>query len=104
MTHLALRSGEACTSDDAISCGAAAAPLPPAADGSIRQLRAAEYAGHPDCASKRVSPYNGRAVHVDPTEPNLKAPRYTRLKLRYDQPLSIRTCAGFNSNLLKFCF
>ena len=33
-------------------------------------------------------PPQGRAVHVGPMEPTLKAPRTQRLKLKYDVPLS----------------
>jgi len=32
----------------------------------------------------KTAPTLGRAVHVDPMNPKLKAPGYTRLKLKYD--------------------
>ena len=32
--------------------------------------------------------YDGEAVQVDPMKPTLKAPGATRLKLKYDEPLS----------------
>jgi hypothetical protein len=40
--------------------------------------------------------HHGRAVQIDPIKPKLKPPRYERLELRYDGPLSN---AAFKFNL-----